>query len=48
MEFIKDFQDAINQAIEQLLDKSARRHSHQKDKPELHMEQGKLLDINHR
>ena len=27
MEFIKDFQDAMNQAIEQLLNKSARRHS---------------------
>ena len=28
MELIKDFQDAMNQAIEQLLNKSARRHSH--------------------
>ena len=27
MEFIKDFQDAMDQAIEQLLNKSARRHS---------------------
>ena len=41
MEFIRDFQDAMNQAIEQLLNKSARRHSHQKDKPEPRMEQGK-------
>ena len=28
MEFIKDFQNVMNQAIEQLLNKSARRHSH--------------------
>ena len=41
MKFIKDFQDAMNQAIEQLLNKSARRHSFQKDKPEPCMEQGK-------
>ena len=41
MEVIKDFQDAMNQAIEQLLNKSVRRHSHWKDKPEPHMEQGK-------
>ena len=41
MEFIKEFQEAMNQAIEQLLNKPARRHSCQKDKPELHMEQGK-------
>ena len=41
MEFIKDFKDAMNQAIEQWLNKSARRHSCQKDKPELCMEQGK-------
>ena len=41
MEFIKYFQDAMNQAIEQLLNKSARRHSRQKDKPEPHMEQKK-------
>ena len=27
MEFIKDFQDVMNQTIEQLLNKSARRHS---------------------
>ena len=27
VEFIKDFQDAMNQAIEQLLNKSVRRHS---------------------
>ena len=41
MYFIKDFQEVMNQAIEQLLNKSVRRHSRQKDKPELHMEQGK-------
>ena len=35
MEVIKDFQEAMNQAIEQLLNKSARRHSHRKDKAEL-------------
>ena len=28
MEFIKEFQEVMNQAIEQLLKKSARRHSH--------------------
>ena len=44
MEFIKDFQDAMNQAIEQLLNKSARRHSRQKDKPEPCMEQGKCKE----
>ena len=31
----------MNKAIEQLLNKPVRRHSHQKDKPELCMEQGK-------
>ena len=41
MEFIKEFQEIMNQAIDQLLKKSARRHSHQKDKPEPCMEQGK-------
>ena len=40
MEFIKDFQDAINQAIDQLLNKSARRHTLCKDTPELCTEQG--------
>ena len=45
MEFIKDLQDAMNQEIEQLLNKSVRRHSHWKDKPELHMEQGKHKEI---
>ena len=41
MEFIKEFQEIMNQAIDQLLKKSARRHSDQKDKPEPRMEQGK-------
>ena len=41
MEFIKEFQEVMNQAIDQLLKKSARRHSRWKDKPEPHMEQGK-------
>ena len=42
-EFIKEFQEVMNQAIEQLLKKSVRRHSHQKDKPEPCMEQGKHI-----
>ena len=41
MEFIKEFQDFMNEAIQRLLNKPARKHSHQKDKPELCMEQGK-------
>ena len=41
MEFIKEFQEVMNQAIDQLLKKSVRRHSHRKDKPELHTEQAK-------
>ena len=41
MEFIKEFQEVMNQAIEQLLKKSVTRHPHQKDKPEPCMEQGK-------
>ena len=31
----------MNEAIKQLLNKPVRKHSHWKDKPELHMEQGK-------
>ena len=34
----------MNIAIEQLLNKPVRRHSHQKDKPELHMEQVKCKE----
>ena len=41
VEFIKEFQDFMNEAIKQLLNKSARKHSCWKDKPEPHMEQGK-------
>ena len=41
MEFIKEFQQFMNEAINQLLKKPVRKHPHQKDKPELHMEQGK-------
>ena len=48
MEFIKYFQDAMNQAIEQLLNKSVRRHSRQKDKPEPHMEQGMHKETIHK
>ena len=48
MEFIKEFQEVMNQAIEQLLNKSARRHSRQKDKPEPHMEQGKHKESIHK
>ena len=45
MEFIKEFQDFMNEAIERLLKKPARKHSHWKDKPELHMEQGKCKEV---
>ena len=41
MEFIKEFQEIMNQAINQLLKKSVRRHSCRKDKPEPSMAQGK-------
>ena len=41
LEFIREFQELMNKAIEQLLNKPARRHSHQNDKPEPHMEQEK-------
>ena len=37
----------MNEAIEQLLNKPARRHSRQKDKPELHTEQGKRKEALH-
>ena len=48
MEFIKKFQEIMNQAIDQLLKKSARRHSCQKDKPEPHTEQGKCKEAIHK
>ena len=45
MEFIKEFQDFMNEAIERLLKKPARKHSCWKDKPELCMEQGKCKEV---
>ena len=41
VEFIKEFQDFMNEAIERLLNKPTRKHSCRKDKPELHTDQGK-------
>ena len=41
LEFIREFQEMMDQAFEKLLSKPVRRHPHQKDKPEMHMEQGK-------
>ena len=41
VEFIREFQEFMNEAIERLLNKPVRRHSCRKDKPELHTEQGK-------
>ena len=41
MEFIKESQEFMNKAINQLLKKPARKHSHRKDKPEPRTEQGK-------
>ena len=41
---IKEFQEVMNQAIEQLLKKSARRHPCQKNKPEPRTEQGKCKE----
>ena len=48
MEFIKEFQDFMNDAIDQLLKKPVRKHSHQKDKPEPRMEQGKCKEVLHK
>ena len=47
MEFIREFQDFMNEAIERLLNKPARKHSRRKDKPELHTEQGKCKEALH-
>ena len=47
VEFIKEFQNFMNEAIKQLLHKPARKQSCQKDKPELHMEQGKCKEVLH-
>ena len=41
MEFIKEFQEFMNEAIDRWLKKLARKHSRRKDKPELSMAQGK-------
>ena len=48
VKFIKEFQDFMNEAIEQFLKKPARKHSRWKDKPELRMEQGKCKEILHK
>ena len=48
LEFIREFQEMMDQAFEKLLSKPVRRHSCQKDKPELHMEQGKHKETIHR
>ena len=48
MEFIKEFQDFMNEAIERLLKKPARKHPHRKDKPELCKEQGKRKEVLHK
>ena len=45
MEFIKEFQDFMNEAIKRLLKKPARKHSHWKHKPEPRMEQGKHKEV---
>ena len=45
VEFIREFQDFMNEAIERLLNKPARKHSHRKDKPEPRMEQGKHKEV---
>ena len=45
VEFIKEFQDFMKEAIERLLNKPARKHSCRKDKPEPHMEQGKCKEV---
>ena len=45
MEFIKEFQDFMNEAIKQLLKKPVRKHSHRKDKPEPRTEQGKRKEV---
>ena len=48
MEFIKEFQDFMNKAIEGLLKKPARKHACQKDKPEPCMEQGMRKEALHK
>ena len=48
MEFIREFQEIMNRAIEQLLNKPVRRHTCQKDKSEPHMEQEKCRETIHK
>ena len=48
MEFLKEFQDFMNEAIERLLKKRVRKHSCWKDKPEPRMEQGKRKEVLHK
>ena len=48
MEFIKEFQEFMNEAIKRLLKKPARKHSRRKDKPEPHTEQGKHREVLHK
>ena len=45
VEFIKEFQDFMIEAIDRLLKKPARKHSHWKDKPEPCTEQGKHKEV---
>ena len=45
VEFIKEFQDFMNEAIKQLLNKPVKKHSRWKDKPEPRMEQGKCKEV---
>ena len=45
MEFIKEFQDFMNEAIQQLLKKPVRKHSCWKDKPEPCTEQGECKEV---
>ena len=48
MEFIKEFQEIMNEAIDRLLKKPVRKHSCRKDKPEPCMEQGKRKETLHK
>ena len=45
VEFIKEFQDFMNEAIKRLINKPARKQSCRKDKPELCTEQGKRKEV---
>ena len=47
VEFIKEFQYFMNEAIKRLLNKPERKHSRRKDKAEPHMEQGKCKEVLH-